>query len=314
MAFVLDDVVRVLGVEGPALGDFPADRLAAMLAQMRAARRLDARLTELRDQGRLAEHASTAGEEAVAVGAAAALDGGDWLFPAGRDAAAVLTRGVPLARWMAHALGTSLDPARARQRPDRFSGRTWRVVSANPRGGSQLVQAAGVAWAAKTRGAPEAVLALLDEDAVETGEFHNGVNFAGVYRAPVVFVARARKGDVARRAFAYGVRPARVDGADVAAVFVTVQDALARARRGEGPSLIEADLSADEDPIERAATHLHALGVADDPRVADAYDAAITAALDEAAAAGPLAPETLFDDVFAAAPWHLEAQRRALHR
>lgn len=314
MAFVLDDVVRVLGVEGPALGDFPTDRLAALLAQMRAARRLDARLTELRDQGRLAEHTSTAGEEAVTVGAAAALDAGDWLFPAGRDVAAVLARGVPLARWMAHCLGTALDPAKARQRPDRFSGRAWRVVSANPHGSSQLVQAAGVAWAAKVRGAPEAVLAFLDEAAVETGEFHNGVNFAGVYRAPVVFVARARRGEVARRAFAYGVRPARVDGADVAAVFVSVREALDRARKGEGPTLLEADLSAGEDPIVRAANHLRAAGASDDPRLADAADAAIAAALDEATAGAPLRPETMFDDVFAAPPWHLDAQRRAALR
>lgn len=315
MAFVLDDVVRVLGVEADALaGEFPSDRLAAMLAQMRAARRLDARLTELRDQGRLAEHVSTAGEEAVAVGAAAALDGGDWLFPAGRDVAAVLTRGVPLARWMAHALGTALDPAKARQRPDRFSGRAWRVVSANPHGASQLVQAAGVAWAARSRGTREAALALLDEPAVETGEFHNAINFAGVFRAPVVFVARARRGDVARRAFAYGVRPARADGADVAAVFVTVQAALERARAGEGPTLIEADLAAGDDPIARAASHLRATGHADDPRMADAYDGAIAQALDEAAAAGAPTADSMFDDVFAAAPWHLASQRRALHR
>jgi len=312
--FVLDDVVRVLGVEGAALGEFPSERLTALLAQMRAARRLDARLTELRDQGRLAEHASTAGEEAVAVGAACALEASDWLFPAGRDVAAVLARGVPLARWMAHALGTALDPAKARQRPDRFSGRAWRVVSANPHGSSQLVQAVGVAWAAKTRGTREAVLALLDEVAVETGEFHDGVNFAGVFRAPVVFVARSRKGDVARRAFAYGVRPARVDGTDVAAVYGTVREALDRARNGDGPTLIEADLSSGEDPIVRVERHLRALGVADDPRMGDAFDGAIARALDEAAAAGVPRAETIFDDVFAEAPWHLEAQRHGLRR
>lgn len=314
MAFVLDDVVRVLGVEDPALADFPADRLAALLTRMRAARRLDLRLTELRDQGRLADHVSTAGEEAVAVGAASALGDDDWLFPAGRDVAAVLARGVPLARWLGHALGTALDPARARQRPDRFSGKAWRVVSANPRGGSQLVQAAGVAWSARTRGAPDAVLALLDEPAVESGEFHNGVNFAGVFQAPVVFVARARGGDVARRAFAYGVRPARVDGTDVAAVHHVVAEALARARTGGGPTLVEADLRGGGDPIVRASNHLRALGHADDPRLADAADAAIAAALDEAAAAGPVTAASMFDDVFAAPPWHLVAQRRALAR
>jgi TPP-dependent pyruvate/acetoin dehydrogenase alpha subunit len=312
--FVLDDVVRVLGVEGPALGEFPSAQLTALLAQMRAARRLDARLTELRDQGRLAEHVTTAGEEAVAIGAATAMEASDWLFPAGRDVAAVLARGVPLARWMAHALGTALDPAKARQRPDRFSGKAWRVVSANPHGSSQLVQAAGIAWAAKARGTREAVLALLDEVAVETGEFHNGLNFAGVFRAPVVFVARSRQGDVARRAFAYGVRPARVDGTDVAAVHRTVREALDRARHGDGPTLIEAQLTGGDDPIARAERHLRALGIADDPRLADAYDGAIAKALDEAVAAGLPKAETMFDDVFAEAPWHLQAQRNALPR
>jgi 2-oxoisovalerate dehydrogenase E1 component alpha subunit len=315
MAFVLDDVVRVLGIEGPALEDFPSDRLAALLAWMQLARALDARLTALRDQGRLAEHVGTAGEEAVGVGAAAALDASDWLFPAGRDVAAVLTREVPLARWMAHAFGTALDPTRARQRPDRFSGRPWRVVSTNPHGASQLVHAAGLAWSARLRGSREAVLALFDERTVETGEFHDGMNFAGVFRAPVVFVARTRGSAVARRAFAYGLHPARVDGTDVAAVFVTVRNALDRARRGDGPTLVEADLSSGEDPIVRAANHLRTLGVAPSPDSApEALDAVLDAAITAATAAGPVAPESLFDDVFATPPWHLEAQRRALPR
>ncbi len=317
MEFVLDDVVTVIGPEGdadlatsPNLSD---ERLVALYGQLLAARRLDARLAELRDQGRVAEHASARGEEAVTVGAASALDAGDWLFPAGRDAAAVLARGVPLELWMAHVLGTAADPSKARQRPDRFSSRAWRVVSANPHGASQLTQAAGVAWAMRAAKEPHAVLALLDDAAVESGEFHNAMNFSGVLRAQAVFVARARAGaEVARRAFAYGITPARVDGRDALAVHRVVRDALDRARRGEGATLVEATLAGDADPVARMRLHLERRGLVDahtDARWTEQADAALTLAVEKAERAGAPPASWVFDDVYETAPWHLAEQR-----
>lgn len=321
MEFVLDDVVTVLGPSGeadpatdPGLSD---ERLVvALYGQLLAARRLDAALAALRDQGRVAEHASTRGEEAVAVGVASALDASDWLFPAGRDAATVLARGVPLELWMAHVLGTAGDPSKARQGADRFSSRAWRVVSANPHGASQLTQAVGLAWAMRSKGDPHAVLATLDEAAVEAGEFHNAMNFAGVFRAPVVFVVRA-KGEVARKAFAYGVLPQRVDGRDVLAVHRVVRDALDRARSGGGATLIEAGLAGEGDPVARMRAHLAGKGLVDegtDARWIETADAAIAQAIEKAERAGVPPAATAFDDVYATPPWHLAEQRtRATH-
>lgn len=317
MEFVLDDVVTVLGPTGdadpahdPGLSD---ERLTALYGQLIAARRLDDAITALRDQGRVAEHPSTRGEEAVSVGAATALEATDWLFPSGRDAAAVLARGVPLELWMAHVLATAADPSKARQGPDRFSSRRWRVVSSNPHASSQLTQATGLAWAMRAKGDHHAVLATLDEVAAENGEFHNGMNFAGVMRAPVVFVARARRGvEIARRAFAYGLRAQRVDGGDVLAVHRVVRDALDLARRGEGATLIEASLDGEADPVARLRAHLVKRGLldeGDDARCAEAADGAIKAAIERAEQGATLAAATVFDDVYATAPWHLAEQR-----
>lgn len=317
MEFVLDDVVTVLGPTGdadpahdPGLSD---ERLVALYGQLLAARRLDDRLGALRDAGRIADHVSARGEEAVTVGAAAALEATDWLVPAGRDAAAVLVRGVPLELWMSHVLATAADPSKGRQGPDRFSSRHWRVVSSNFRAASQLTQATGLAWAAKAKGNREAVLATFDEVATEAGEFHNGMNFAGVLRAPVVFVARSRSGsEVARRAFAYGLRPERVDGGDALAVLRVTRDALDRARRGDGATLIEATVSRDVDPVARLRAHLAKRGLVDesaDARWIAAADAAITTAIERAEHSGALTAATVFDDVYATTPWHLAEQR-----
>jgi pyruvate dehydrogenase E1 component alpha subunit len=315
--FVLDDVVTVLGPTGdadpahdPGLSE---ERLTALYGQLLAARRLDEAVASLRDQGRIAEHLSARGEEAVTVGAATALEATDWLFPAGRDAAAVLARGVPLELWMSHILATAADPSKARQGPDRFSSRAWRVVSSNPRASSQLTQAAGLAWAIRARGEQHAVLATLDEVAAETGEFHNGMNFAGVFRAPVVFVARTRNHvEIARKAFAYGITACRVDGRDVLAVHRVVRDALDRARRGEGATLIEATLAGESDPVARMRAHLakrDLIDEGDDARCTSAADDAIAAAIERAERAGTLGLATAFDDVYATTPWHLAEQR-----
>jgi TPP-dependent pyruvate/acetoin dehydrogenase alpha subunit len=314
--FVLDDVVSVIGSEGEAdaLHDpgLSVERMVALFAQLLAARRLDEALASLREQGRLPEHRAARGEEAVSVGVAATMDAGDWMFPSGRDAAAVLARGVPLERWLSHALGTLLDPSKARQRPDRFSSREWRVASVNPRGASQLIQAAGVAWAMRNARTAHAAVAFFDERDAEAGEFHDGMNFAGVLRVPLVFVGRSRQWELAHRAFAYGVRPVRVDGGDVLAVVSATRAALDRARRGEGASLLDVRVAPGQDPVARMRVRLTRLGLIDEDLEAEwvaKADAAITQAIDGAARAGTPTRESLFDDVYATAPWHLTEQR-----
>jgi pyruvate dehydrogenase E1 component alpha subunit len=317
--FVLDDVVTVLGSGGEldpvSAPDLTPERRLVLYQRMVTARRLDVAMGQLRDHGKIIEHHSTRGEEAVTVASASALNEGDWLVPSGRDAAAILAKGVSVELWVSHVLGNLNDPSKGRQRPDRFCSRSWKVLSANPRGASQLTQAVGVAWGCRARGDGSAVLCLFDDVAAETGEFHNAANFAGVFGAPLVMIARSREGsEVARRAFAYGITPARVDASDALAVYSVVRSALDRARRGEGATLIEACMS-DRDPLVRLRTHLEAAGVFEAQADFDKEcDAVIARAIAEASAVQHHAPTTLFDDVYASLPWHLSEQREAVTR
>ncbi len=315
--FVLDDVVGVLGPDGDADPDtdprLSDAECVALYGHLAMARRLDATLRALRDEGRIANLTGAPGDDAVGAAAASALTAGDWLFPGVCDAASVLARGVSLDAWMAHALGTADDPAKARQRPDHFSSRADRVVGTNPRLASQTTQAAGLAWAMRMRNDRHAVLCLLDGASAEAGEFHNGLNFAGVFRAPVVFLSRAHQGvAVAQKAFAYGVQPARVDGGDPLAVVRVVRDALSRAREGHGATLIEAQVPDHDGALARLRTHLTRRGTltpALDGELTARCDAALAAAVERASHASAPALSTAFDDVFATAPWHLAEQR-----
>ena len=219
MAFVLDDVVRVLG-SGPRARRLPCrPARAAMFAQMRAAaRRLDARLTELRDQGRLAEHASTGGRGGSPVRRGGGARRRRRLFPTGARRGGGSARR-PLARWMAHA-GHFARPAHAARR--HFSRTHLAGGERQPAaGGSQLVQAAGVAWAAKTRGALRPSSRCSTRTSVETRRvFTTGsTSPACTARRWCSSPARARGRRAAR--VRLWVRPARVDGATFAAVFVT---------------------------------------------------------------------------------------------
>lgn len=313
MEFVLEDVVTVLGPDGvtdpatdPALS---TERLVALYRAMLLARRLDEHHQRLWEQGKVPYGPEARHEEAVLVGAVMALDETDWLWPSADDVGAVLARGVPLEQWAAHLFGVGVEPTKGRDAWV-FSSRAHRVVSANPRLGSQITQAAGFAWASRVKGSPEAALVLLAEHASEAGEFHNGMNFAGVFRASAVFVCRASdEAPVAQKAFAYGLRAARVDGDDALAVYRVVRDAIERAHRGEGATLVEARVGG-RDPVARMRAHLALKGLTGDEGAWESEaDAAITAAIEKALAASAPAASTMFDDVYGAPPWHLAEQR-----
>jgi pyruvate dehydrogenase E1 component alpha subunit len=191
------------------------------------------------------------GEEATILGSAAALDEVDWLFPCYREFGALLLRGMPLQSYLDNMYGNSNDPVKGRQMPDHYSGRpTLRVVSSPI--GTQITQAVGFGWAAKMRGENLATLVYFGEGATSSSEFHNAMNFAGVFKTPTVFLCRNNGWAIsvpvelqtgsqtfAQKGFAYGVRAVRVDGNDLLAVYKVTRDAVLRARAGEGPTLIE---------------------------------------------------------------------------
>jgi len=296
-----------------------ADELAvALFEHMVLARAFDERLVELQRQGVVSQHASALGEEATIVGAAAAMHDDDWVFPSSREFAAALWRGMPLAGYAHHVLGSGRDVAHGRNAPDPPFWKAARFVSVSPLAGNHIPHAVGVAWAARAAGHSIAALLFFGQGAAGSAEFHTGLNFAGVMAAPLVAVCRndarasrlTASAGIAVKSLAYGLRGVRVDGSDVVAVYTAVRDARARAVAGEGGTLIEAVIDGKggvepADPVAKLRQHLEGRGLWDEARgqrLATEVRADVERAIAEAIAAGPPARETLSSgrDVFAA--------------
>jgi 2-oxoisovalerate dehydrogenase E1 component alpha subunit len=307
-----------------------SDELAvALYEHMVLARALDERLVALQREGGIASHASALGEEAAVVGAAAAMHDDDWIFPSSREFAAALWRGMPLAAYAHHCFGTARDPGRGRNAPDPPFWRAARVASVSPLSSTQIPHAVGAAWAARIRKADVSALVFFGEGATSSGDFHTGLNFAGVTRAPVVALCRnngwatslpaskqTASNGFAVKAVAYGLRGVRVDGSDVVAVLSVVRDARARAAAGLGGTLVEAVIPGQDrvDPVARMRRHLEARslwGAEREERLLADVRADVERAIAEGAAAEKPARETMFDDVYADLPWHLREQREA---
>jgi len=345
---VLDETGRADSRLDPQLAPEELRRLyrAMLLTQL-----LDERLLKLQRQGRIGFYGVSTGEEASVIGSAYALRPEDWLFPALRQGGAALLRGYPLEQLVAQCIGNSLDLQQGHQMPCHYSHQPSHFVSWSSCIATQLPHAVGFAWAAKLKGDPLVALAYLGDGATSEGDFHVAMNFAGVARAPVVFLCQNNQWaisvplaqqtatpSIAIKAEAYGFPGLRVDGNDVLAVYRATQEAAKRARSGGGPTLIEAvtyrvggHSSSDDpsryrseaevqawqkrDPIKRFAHYLQAKelwGDADDEALRQTLDEEIGRAIAVAEAAAPLAPESLFENVYAQMPWHLQAQLHEL--
>jgi len=214
-----------------------------MYELMVASRLFDEKCLALQRQGRMGTYASVLGQEAAQVGSAYALKKTDWMFPAFREAAAYITRGIPLYKtflyWAGDERGNLITT------PNTFP-------PAVPVG-TQILHAVGVAWGIKMKGKRAAALVYFGDGATSRPDFHEGMNFAGVFNLPVVFVCQnnqyaisvPRKRQtasetIAQKAIAYGFEGVQVDGNDVFAVYKATKEALEKARCGGGPTLIEA--------------------------------------------------------------------------
>lgn len=307
----------------------PLEHGPALYRHMLRARVVSSRMVALQRRGVIGYHSASIGDEAAIVGAALAMRPGDWVFPSVREWYAALARGLPLGAYVHHAFGSAQDPAKGHSAPDHAPARAHRVVPPSGVAGAHLPQAVGAAWAAKIAREDVAVLALFGAEVAEGGDFHNAMNFAGVFKTPVVFVGRAAPGKaLADRAVAYGLANAQVDGGDALAVFAVVKAALARAVDGKGATLIEVVMpsfpelaSRDDDAF--VGGDLVDLGASDPlTRLRKAIGAAapdvadVKRELDEAIAAaeraGAPSPATIFENVYAGVPAHLAAQRRNL--
>ncbi|MDF2723142.1 MAG: 2-oxoisovalerate dehydrogenase subunit alpha [Paenibacillus sp.] len=225
-----------------------------MYGLMLLARKYDERAILLQRAGKINFHVSGIGQEAAQVGAAFALDrNSDYFLPYYRDYAFVLSVGMTTKELMLSLFAKADDPnSGGRQMPGHFSHRKLRIVTGSSPVTTQVPHAVGIALAAKMKGESFATFVTFGDGSSNQGDFHEGCNFAGVHKLPVIFMCennqyaisvplhRQVAGSIADRAIGYGFPGVKVDGNDVLEVFRVVKEARERALRGEGPTLVEA--------------------------------------------------------------------------
>lgn len=314
-------------------------RLLDLYAWMVRIRRADAEALNLQRQGELGLWGQYLGQEAAQVGATLALAQDDWIFPTYREFGMAMCRGIDPAAMLQLFRGLThggWDPS------------TYHFAPLAIPVGSQVLHAVGYALGCKLDRSPQAVLACFGDGATSEGDWHEAMNFAGVFRCPVVFycqnnhwaisvpLEKQTAGRIAERAAGYGFPGVRIDGNDVLTVYAVVHEAAERARRGEGPSLIEAvtyrmgahssaddptryrtdaELSAwsSRDPVNRYEGWLRAEGLLDDARAgairaeADAVVQAMRTNLVNTPVPAPTG--ILFDRVYQAPPRNFRAER-----
>jgi len=322
--------------------------LVALYTAMVRVRVLDDRLVMLQRQGRIGFHIGSIGEEAAILGSCFAMRQQDWVFPCYREFGAALWRGLSLQRYIDNMFGNANDTVKGRQMPDHYTSREAHFGSISSPVGTQITHAVGFAWAAKLSHDPLAAIVYFGDGATSSNDFHNGMNFAGVFKTPCIFFCRnngwaisvpterqTASASFAEKGIAYGVPALRCDGNDLLAVVAATRAAVARAARGEGATLIEAityrlsghstsddpkvyrhDEEVEEwrrrDPLARVRRMLLGRGLWSDDDQAGAEAAMqdeIKVAIEAAEKAALPSLESMFDDVYAVAPWHLEEQR-----
>lgn len=344
-----DDRVRVLDPEGVVvstelLPDLDSETLVAMYRDMRFCRRFDERMISLQRQGRIGTYSSLAGQEGSQIGSTYALHDEDTLFYQYREHGALVARELPweyLVYWMGNEDGNAALA-------------DVHVFPLNITIGGHLPHAVGWAWASKLNGDDRVTIVHFGDGATSEGDFHEGLNFAGVFDTPTVFfcnnnqwaisVPRERQTaseTLAQKAEAYGIDGIQVDGMDPLATYVVTKAAREKAVAGDGsrPTMIEAvqyrfgahttadDPSAyreeedverwrEQDPIDRFEAFLRDRGIVDDERI-EGMETEIEetlTALVDRAERYEADPDDIFADVFADPTDRLEDQWESLRR
>jgi len=244
---------RLSDTSHEALGLTPDD-LLAMYRTMLTARLVDEAAFRLNRQGKAPFVVPVSGHEGCQIGTAWALERGrDIWLPYYRDLGVVLVAGMTPYEVFLGLFAKADDPASGgRQMPAHWSSRRLGIISGSSVIGTQVPHAAGIAYAVKYRAEDAVVATWFGEGATSEGDWHEGLNFAGIHRLPLIFVCENNRyaisveqskqmavANVADRAPAYGFPGVVVDGNDVLACFAAMKEAVARARAGQGPTLIE---------------------------------------------------------------------------
>ncbi len=325
--------------------DLSDKELLRLFDTMLHVRVMDERMLRLQRQGRLGFYMTSLGEEATHL-AVQPLTQEDCLFPSYRETGALFWRGLTNEDYINQLYGNRKDPIKGRQMPVHHSSKEKNIVSISSPVGTQIPQAVGAAMAGRKQG--RAAMVFFGEGTSSTGSFHVGCNFAAVMKAPVVFICRNNGWAIsvpkhkqtasetfAQKAIAYGMPGILVDGNDILAVVAAAQEAVAHAKAGKGPTLIELKTyrmgghsSSDDpsvyrdeaevtewesaDPVNRFHAYLKNKKLLTDDqetKMRDAHVKNITEAQNIADKEPPPEVETLFDDVFEEMPWHLKEQQ-----
>lgn len=221
----------------------PEELLLKLHRTLLLSRKFDERLLNLQRQGRIGTFPPINGQEAAQLGAVALLRPSDWMVPAFRETAAEIWRGRSLESVIIYNNGYS----EGAEIPQDLNNLPISVPV-----GSQILHAVGLGWAAKYRQTDDVAMTFFGDGATSEGDFHEGLNFAGVFQAPVIFVCQnnhwaislpvakqTRSKTLAQKALAYGMPGIQVDGNDILAVYAAAKEAVDRARAGQGPTLVE---------------------------------------------------------------------------
>jgi pyruvate dehydrogenase E1 component alpha subunit len=335
MLQILDPEGRVKEGIRPDLADGGVYDLYRKMVLIRIA---DEKALALQRQGRLGTYAPLIGQEAAQAGSAHALGKGDWVFPSFRETGVLFLRGVPLRNiylyWMGNEMGQKVSEE-------------VNVFPISVPVGTHLLHAVGAGWAAKIQKEKICTIVYFGDGATSEGDFHEAMNFAGVFQTPTVFfcqnnqyaisVARKRQTaspTLAQKAIAYGFPGIQVDGNDLFAVYAATREARERALSGLGPTFIEAvtyrfgpHTTADDptkyrqetevedwkprDPLLRLQKYLQAKGLWDEAREKEIQaesEKVVNQEIQEAEAIPPPAVEDIFQYTFAAPTHDLKAQ------
>ena len=335
---------RYIDAEGRAVAALPnsvgTQVLTRLYREMVMARRFDAKMISLQRTGRIPTYPPTLGQEAFHIGLAHAMAEDDALFPTYRDMPSQLARGITLAEALLILSGD--------ERGNDFAGPRADFPQAIPIA-TQVTHAVGAAYAMKLRGERRAALATIGDGGTSKGDFYEAMNFAGVWQVPVVFAInnngwaismprdrQSAAGTLAQKSIAAGIPGEQADGNDAVAVYDVIGRALARARDGGGPSVVEClthrltdHSTADdasryrdagplseqwkEEPVQRLRTYLSEEGLwskEDEEQLIAEIDSRLEETVDGHAASTPPPPEAMFDHLYAEVPADLAGQRR----
>lgn len=338
-----DEMVMVMDKDGKIVNpdlmpDLTPDEMLKMYKTMRFSRIIDEKTLQYQRQGRMLTYAPNLGQEATQVGSAAAIRQTDWVAPSFRELGVWLYKGAPLYNiflyWFGNEMGMHM--------PDEV-----RILPVSVPIASQMQHATGLAFAARYRGLDDVAIAYVGDGGTSQGDFHEALNFASVQNTANVFIiqnnqfaistrreVQTKAKTIAQKAIGYGIPGILVDGNDVFAMYAVTKEAVERARRGDGPSLIEAytyrmgahttsddptvyrkdeevEAWKDKDPIDRFRKYLISEGLWDEDQEKEYSDERaqfVKETFETIEKSGIVPLEDIFDHVYAKRTPILEAQ------